>query len=121
MTLRLDLRESKVKIARAREHLVSLNKELATLREGHLYVPRYSPIDDDGWCTVSVLQQRFSDTLFGVYAGEFYHNLRCAYDYIVTALVDASSATLTTRHQFPICADIGEYRRRVGEPGSLPK
>jgi hypothetical protein len=35
-------------------------------------------------------------------------------DYVVTALVDASNATLTTSHQFPIFKDAALYASKVG-------
>jgi len=42
-----------------------------------------------------------------------YHNLRCALDYIVTALVVASDEEVTNRHQFPIFHSSKRFRANV--------
>lgn len=45
--------------------------------------------------------------------GDLMHNLRCALDYIVTALVNASGTKLARKHQFPIFTDENRFREEV--------
>ncbi len=61
-----------------------------------------------------------SESRFGVIFGDVVHNLRSALDYIVTALVDASGVSLTSRHQFPIYIDEQKFLDEVG-PARSPK
>jgi hypothetical protein len=65
-----------------------------------------------GFMTISDVE----DYRLGTVVGDVVHNLRSALDYIVTALVDASSgAKLKRQHQFPIFDDSKVYEAKVGD------
>jgi hypothetical protein len=65
----------------------------------------------------SYVPSRYTNPRLSAIAGDGVQNLRCALNYIVTALVDQSNARLTNRHAFPIYLDRNEYLRNVGPPG----
>lgn len=115
MALDLDLSPSRAKLARAREHLDALEREVpADLAKEGPYALRFSQVDPQtGWCDVSIVPNKTGKPRLGVQFGDVIHNLRCALDYIITALADASNAKLTTRHQFPIFATEAGYAARV--------
>jgi hypothetical protein len=116
MTLALDLSSSDAKLARAREHLEVLKSEIpASIEDAGPYSIRFSEVDPQtGWCSIFLVPNQTDKPRLGGVLGDFIHNLRCALDYIVTALVDANQATLTTRHQFPVYIDEAAYRAKVG-------
>ncbi len=124
--IRLDLTSSKAKLARAREHLEALQREVAVvLYEDPPYAVRFSEIDpQSGWCSIDIVprdagKERF--TRLGIIFGDVIHNLRCALDYVVVALVESSAAQLTTKHQFPVFDNAQSYRATVGPPHALNK
>ena len=116
MSVGLDLSSSDAKIARAREHLAVLAREVPDdLAEDAPYALRFSEVDPrTGWCEVFLVPRDAGKPRFSTVMGDVIHNLRCALDYIVTSLVDASWAMLTTRHQFPIYAEEAAYIKSVG-------
>jgi hypothetical protein len=123
MALDLDLSSSDAKIARAREHFESIKFEFArAANDRQPYGIRISQIDpDSGWFSVFLTPRDFAEPRLGVIVGDLIHNLRCALDYIITALADKSKAQLTTRHQFPIFDHVAEYRRKVGDRSTASK
>src|ERR1035438_3957568 len=115
MPVGLDLSPSAAKLARAKDHLEALERELpAEVEKNGPYAVRFSPVDPaTGWCEVSLVPNDTGKPRLSVVVGDLVHNLRCALDYIITALVDASGAKLTTRHQFPIFRTEAGYLDRV--------
>lgn len=116
MTAQLDLGPSYAKLARAREHLDALKRETTgDISDESPYTVRFSEVDPQtGWCSVSLVPDKLQKPRLGVIFGDVIHNLRCALDYVVTALVDASQTQLATRHQFPIYIDAAMYKTQVG-------
>ena len=115
MALTLDLSASTAKLNRAFEHLDTLDRELpAVLKQNGPYTARFSNVDrKTGWCEI-YLAPNPAKPQFGILIGEIVHNLRCALDYIITALVDSSNVPLTTSHRFPIFFDKALYVQKVG-------
>jgi hypothetical protein len=117
VSLGLNLSESRAKLARARVHLESAKAEFQRISaERHPYLLRITEINPDGWCSVIATPTGFPQERVGVVAGDIVHNLRSALDYIVTALVDRSAATLMSKHEFPIFLDAKAYVKNVGDP-----
>jgi hypothetical protein len=116
MPVGLDLAPSRAKLARAREHLDTLQRETtAGVKQDSPYAVRFSQVDPQtGWCSITLVPQKGAEPRLGAIFGDVVHNLRCALDYVVTALVDASGAKLSTKHQFPIYKDAAEYAAKVG-------
>lgn len=120
MSLGLDLTAARSKVSRAIEHTDTLDSELTPWCIGNpAYSFRFSAIDRaTGWCSMFLVPTNVSEPRFGVIFGDVVHNLRSALDYVVSALVEASGATLTTRHQFPIFIDAAKYQSEVGPVAS---
>jgi len=116
VTLNLDLGSCDAKLARARENARALERETATcVREETSHAVRFSPVDPQtGWCSISLVPQKIEEPRLSAILGDVIHNLRCALDYVVTALVDASQTQLTTSHQFPIFKAAAFYASKVG-------
>jgi len=116
MPLNLDLSASDAKIARARVHLDELERKTRrVVQDSHPYTIRHTEIDPEaGLCEVFLRPQPIAEHFLGIIVGDLIHNLRSALDYIVTALVDKSNATLSTSHQFPIFMDKRSYNAKVG-------
>lgn len=123
MALGLDLSSSEAKVARAKEHLEALERGVPNdLAADAPYALRFSPVDPStGWCEVFLVPRQTGKPRLSAVMGDIIHNLRCALDYIVTVLVDASQTKLTTRHQFPIHADESGYIKSVATPASAVK
>lgn len=124
MSLGLDLSASRAKVTRAREQFRVLERELpAHVAKHHPYAVRFSKVDPQtGWCEVWLVPaDRAGYHPFGVLFGEVVHNLRCALDYVITLLVQATpTQALTTKHQFPIFWSATRYRNDVGT-STVPK
>jgi hypothetical protein len=122
MTLGLNLASSEAKLAHARQHMKLLESEVpADPAERGPYAIRFSQVDPQtGWCDVLMVPNEIEKPRLRSILGDVIHNLRCALDYIVTVLVDASGATLTTRHQFPIFLTEDGYLSRVVNHKSGP-
>ncbi len=116
MTLSLDLGPSRAKLARARENADTLKRETtAAVKQEATHAVRFSEVDPQtGWCSISLVPQKLEEPRLSAILGDVIHNLRCALDYVATALVDASQAQLTTAHQFPIFKDAARYASKVG-------
>jgi hypothetical protein len=116
MTLGLDLGSCAAKLARAREHARTLEREtVARVEQQATHAVRFSEVDPQtGWCSMSLVPQKIEEPRLSAILGDVIHNLRCALDYIATALVDASPTQLTTSHQFPIFKDAARYASKVG-------
>jgi hypothetical protein len=116
VALELDLAPARAKLARAREHVQALQGEAtAGVGEGSAYAVLFSKVDPQtGWCSITFVPQHGEKPRLSVILGDVVHNLRCALDYVVTALADASQTKLSTNHQFPIYLDAGLYRKHVG-------
>jgi hypothetical protein len=115
VSLRLDLSEPRAKLQRAEEHLTNLQAKLPLIRGREPLSLRVTEIDSStGWCEVFGHWNHIKEPALTVIAGDYIHNLRSALDYLVTVLVDASEATLVTRHQFPIFTSADDYTSKVG-------
>ncbi len=115
MTLGLNLSASEGKLAHARKHQDSLESEVpAELAQDGPYAIRFSSVDPNtGWCDVFLVPNKPHKPRLSAIVGDVIHNLRCALDYIVTTLADASGTAVTTRHQFPIFRTEEGYEARV--------
>ena len=114
--LALDLGPSKAKLARAREHAETLVREA---REGigqqATHTVRITPVDpESGWHKIAIVPEKIEKPRLSVILGDVIHNLRSALDYVIPPLVEASGAKLSTRHEFPIFLDSGDYAAQVG-------
>ncbi len=116
MMIGLDLSPCEAKLARARENADTLKREaLARIKQEAAQAVRFSEVDPQtGWCSISLVPQKVQEPRLSAIFGDVIHNLRCALDYVVTALVDTSNVTLTTSHQFPIFKDPALYASKVG-------
>lgn len=112
----LDLTAAQAKLARAREHLKTLQRETtAGVGDSNAYAARFSQVDPQtGWCSITLVPQHGKKPRLSVILGDVVHNLRCALDYVITALADASQTKLSSKHQFPIFLDARDYRNQVG-------
>jgi hypothetical protein len=117
VALRLDLSASDAKIARARDHARALEAEANRITtERNPYGTRIVQVDSsNGWYAIYLTRiEHPRDYALGILFGDVMHNLRCALDYIVTALVVASNTALTNSHQFPVFSTQVGYENRVG-------
>jgi len=125
MGLGLDVAESAAKVDRACEHLETLKRDLAvTIGDSPPYTVRSGDIDQEtGWTAFYITKTSLVNQMrFAAIVGDVHHNLRCALDYIVGALVVASGAPVTTNHQFPIFKERDDWCHHVGGRGTpLPK
>jgi hypothetical protein len=112
----LDLAPSKAKLARAREHLKALERDTAArVKQKATHAVRFSPVDPQtGWCSISLVPQDVGEPRLSAIFGDVIHNLRCALDYVVTALADASQTKVSTKHEFPIFLAASDYAAKVG-------
>ena len=95
MTVNLDLSSSEAKVFRARARPGSLEARAAQVaaRSRSLHAVRFGDVDpNSGWCEIWLMPVNRQNRTFNVLFGDVVHNLWCALDYIVTALVDASTA-----------------------------
>jgi hypothetical protein len=116
MTLDLDLGSCDAKLARARDNADTLKRETtASVKKEATHAVRFSEVDPQtGWCVIALVPQKVEEPRLSAILGDVIHNLRCVLDYVVTALVDASQADLTTSHQFPIFKDAALYAKTAG-------
>lgn len=116
MSLDLDLAASKAKLARAREHLKALERDTAVrVKQKATHAVRFSPVDpQSGWCSITLVPLKIEEPRLSAIFGDVIHNLRCALDYVVTALAEASPTKVSTKHEFPIFLDPGDYAAKVG-------
>ncbi len=109
-----DLTISRAKILRAQHLIAELDRELSeSVHVTKPYSIASSFDSDSGWLMLSLNPEPVDPSL-AVVVGEVIHDLRSALDYVVTALVEASGGTLTTRHQFPIFGERSQFGREVG-------
>ncbi len=116
MALGLDLEAADAKLARAREHAATLQREtVEAVKEEPTHAIRFSDVDPQtGWCSITLVPQDVAEPRLSVVLGDVIHNLRCALDYVVTALAEASQARLSSGHQFPIYLNPADYATKVG-------
>jgi hypothetical protein len=116
VALALDLGPSEAKLARAREHAETLEAETTEgVEQEATHAVRFSPVDPEtGWCEITMIPQEIDKPRLPVLLGDVIHNLRCALDYLIPPLVEASEAKLSTKHEFPIFLSRGNYAARVG-------
>ena len=122
-SLGLNLVDSRLKVARAREHAETLEREVElVLKKKDLYSIRIGEIDpQSGWCSIYCTISDIAEPLLGVISGDVMHNLRSALDYVVVALAQASGIAPARKHQFPIFDNAVTYQSRVGPPGAPKK
>jgi hypothetical protein len=116
MPLGLDLAPSKAKLARAREHSETLVREA---REGigqqATHTVHIAPVDpESGWHSITMIPEKIEKPRLSVLLGDVIHNLRSALDYLIPPLVEASEVKLSTKHEFPVYLDRGDYEAKVG-------
>lgn len=116
MALNLDLGPSKAKLARAREHAETLKAETVDgIKQEASHAVWFSAVDPQtGWCDIAMVPQKIDKPRLSVLLGDVIHNLRCALDYLIPPLVEASEAKLSTAHEFPVYLDAGDYAAKVG-------
>jgi hypothetical protein len=121
MTLGLDLSESRDKLRRACEHLHALDAvaEISSEQFGP-YKGRLGDADPKtGWSPIYVTCPEIPKPVqakIAALVGEAVYNMRCALDYIVSALAKASGAA-NERTQFPVFVDPREYEKGVWRKG----
>jgi hypothetical protein len=122
VTLNLDLSSSEAKVDRAFEHLEALEREApAEYEKDGPYSVRFSQVDPEtGWCEVFLVPNP-KKPRFGVLVGDIMHNLRCALDYIVTALADASGADPETKRGWPFHIKRPQFRGEVIDRHGMAK
>jgi len=123
VALGLDLATSDEKVNRARVHCDTLKTAIqAHVNERKPYALEGVVDHETGWYSASIVAPPLR-TEYGlsIVVGDLIHNLRCALDYIITALVKKSDATLTRKHQFPIFDDCATYKRDVGNASEARK
>src|SRR5437899_1751727 len=115
MSLGLDLSPSIAKLARARIHLDALKREIpVVISQRPPYSLRFSEVDpESGWTSIFLTPGDFTEFGLGVLVGDLVYNLRCALDYIISALVEASGGTVGVKHQFPIYTSAALYAEQV--------
>ncbi len=116
MTLSLDVSDSRAKLGRAQEHRGSLEAERVAFVNSDPYTLTFTPADPEklGWASVVLTRSDPSENLtFALALGDMVHNLRCALDYLVTALAAASDALPVEGHLFPIFLNEEDYQTRV--------
>lgn len=118
MPLGLDLSGADAKIARARVHAEALYAEsIKVVTERNPYGTRMVQIDaKGGWYAIYLTRvEHPREYGLGILFGDAIHNLRCALDYIVVALADASKIKVEKHHQFPIFESRAPYEDKVGD------
>jgi hypothetical protein len=116
MPLGLDLAPSKAKLARAREHAKTLVREATEgVKQHTTHTVRITPVDpESGWFSITMIPEKIDKPELSVILGDVIHNLRSALDYLIPPLVEAGGAKLSTKHEFPIYLDPGDYAAKVG-------
>lgn len=113
-SLNLELAQSRAKWDRAGEHLDVFKAEFPRLQSTSVCTFTATKIDPEtGWTYILARPKPGSELRLPVILGDFVHNLRTCLDYIATALVTRSGATLASYHAFPIYRDPAVYRREV--------
>lgn len=116
--LNLDLRDAERKFARAREHMASLDAEVAAIIEHNSpYTVRLGQVDPNtGWIDVFQTTTKRDEPRLGIIYGDVLNNLRSTLDYIIAALAQASGIDIAREHQFPIRDDQRQYETGVAHP-----
>lgn len=99
-----EVRGAQLKIERALEHLNFISAKAAEFVEGNLYFMA-EPIKDergDEWDILRWVEKQPPYETFGVWLGDFIHNIRSALDYCVYAAVLESNEDPGEHTQFPI-------------------
>ncbi len=114
MSLHLDLRGSTAKVDGAVVHLDALKAQTAELGQHDPITVSVGRVDPEtGHMPIYLRLNVVEEVTGAVTVGDLMHNLRCALDYIITALVAASDAELSQRHQFPIFLRAEDFHRKV--------
>ncbi len=103
------------KLTRAQEHADTLNEKITAFLERKPYLTGID-VNEDTWeFTLTMKVRETPNPYWGVYVGDFLHNVRSALDHLMCALVLANGKRVTKQTQFPIFTD--KYRFEViGEP-----
>ena len=111
----LGLRSSRAKLARAREHLVTLEERIGLQLQDHIPCDvEFGRIDEkSGWVSVCLVLSDLGESHVGIYVGDVVHNLRSALDYIAVYLANMSGSR-TSRQQFPIYDNKAKYEELFG-------
>ena len=103
---------SRLKLARARQHLSAMH---AAMRK---YIEMEFPQEaensrlelSDKWQALTWLSVPDTDPMIGTLLGDFAHNLRCALDHAIWALVDANGQKPGRHTQFPGAVTESDWR-----------
>jgi hypothetical protein len=122
VTSGMRLSGSRAKLARAERHIKSLDGRIGALfKDNALPFQLVAERDANRSIVRWYLVNRSGVDVPGLALifGEVLYNLRCAMDYIVTELVQASGHPVARAHQFPIYLDSAKYHKVVDPlPGS---
>jgi hypothetical protein len=109
-----DLSGCRAKLARSKEKLDTLKTNVADFLEDHPYRVEYER--PPGRFVARLRIERAPPTEWGLDAGEVASDTRAALDYLVFQLaIDNGADPTTSRTQFPIFLDEGEYRKGGGK------
>jgi len=105
-----------LKLERAREHLDFINAKMTEFVEANLNFATHQVKDarGDEWDVVTWTGGQKPDERFGVWLGDFVHNIRSALDFCVYSAVMGSSEKDAGEHtQFPIYFTRNEWIKDI--------
>jgi hypothetical protein len=105
---------AKLKFARARQQIKSLDNEIRAFLKTRPYVPIFNFDKNARDLTVRVKIERYPPPMWGIYIGEIAHNLRSALDHIVWQIVALNTGRepRTKQNQFPIFESEAGFKDR---------
>ena len=104
---------SRLKVARAKEHLDELEPELRAYFEREPYRVADQPDVEDGWMVIRIIGvTEHPDPMWSVRVGELIHDLRSALDNLVWQLVLVNGKDPGEHNQFPIYTEPPKGRSR---------
>jgi len=110
----LDLTDVHAKLDRAEEHINDLSDEIDSFVNGESYgsfEARLNPIDES-YSMIFRENKPLPVSRWGVLLGDACHNLRCALNYLLCALVPPGQ--VHCRHQFPISDTAHSWKSELG-------
>lgn len=107
---------SRAKIARAGDHLLTLDRESRRFVDDHTYRMEIESDPETGEQIVYLRANRIPDTdpplRLGVIAGDVLHNLRSALDHLVWQLATIGTGPKAPLNQFPIFSDPTKFSEK---------
>jgi hypothetical protein len=114
-----DFTDLHAKLDRAEEHINTLSDEIDSFVAADSYArfeARFNPIDES-YSVIFHENQSLPVQRWGVLVGDACHNMRCALNYLLCALVP--SGQVHRRHQFPIFDAEHSWRSELGRSGEM--